>query len=81
MLRILEETVPVQRIWIDMAEQPDMPAGPFEFAPDDELLDVARAMFLALTENKGLSEDEAREHMRGLEVFGALADDPALGGA
>lgn len=80
MLAMLEQTVPVQRIWLDMAEQPDMPAGPFEFSPDDELLDVAKAMFAALIENKGLTEDQAREHMRGLEVFGGLVDDLAMSG-
>lgn len=80
LLSMLEETVPVQRIWLDMAEQPDMPAGPYEFTPDDEVLEVAKALFVAMIENQGLTVEQARDRMRGLEVFGAIADTLTLDG-
>jgi len=74
LLSILEETVPVQRIWIDMAEQPDMPAAPYEFSPDEEVADVARTLFRAMVENQGLTREQAHNRLRGMEIFGPIAD-------
>ena len=39
LLRLVEETVPVQRIWIDTAENQDGVAGPFEGESNRKLKD------------------------------------------
>lgn len=72
LLTLLEETVPVHRIWIDMSEQPDSPAAPFELTSDDETAGVMRSMFAALTENRGLTADQAITRLRAMGVFGEL---------
>lgn len=69
MLRVIEETVPVQRIWLDSAETADSePPSPDERMPDD-LLELLREEYQRLTMNKGLSAERAREHLSRTSPF------------
>lgn len=79
LLRLIEETVPVQRIWLDTAEDKETPRTGFAGAPDDEVMETLSSMFEALVKFRGLSPTEARERLgrtppfdRHLELVAAL---------
>lgn len=63
MLRVIEETVPVQRIWLDTAENKDTPRTEFEGEPNEAVMEVATVLFEDLLTRKGLNVDEARKAM------------------
>lgn len=69
MLRVIEETVPVQRIWLDTAENKETPRTGFEGEPNAAVVEVARVLFDDLIERKGLSVEEARKAMLRTEPF------------
>lgn len=69
MLRVIEETVPVQRIWLDTAENRDTPQTGFEGEPNEAVLDVAKVLFNDLINRKCLSVDEARKSLLRTEPF------------
>lgn len=63
LLRLIEETVPVQRIWLDTAEDKETPRTGFAGAPDSEVMETLSTMFEALVKFRGLSPTEARERL------------------
>lgn len=69
MLRVIEETVPVQRIWLDTAENKETPCTGFEGEPTAAVIEVATVLFDDLMERKGLGADEARKAMLKIEPF------------
>ncbi len=69
MLRVIEETVPVQRIWLDTAENKETPRTSFEGEPNAVVIEVASVLFTDLIERKGLSVEEARKSMLRTEPF------------
>jgi hypothetical protein len=69
MLRVIEETVPVQRIWLDTAENKETPRTSFEGEPNAAIIEVASVLFDDLIERKGLSIAEARNSMLRTEPF------------
>lgn len=69
MLRVIEETVPVQRIWLDTAENKETPRTGFEGEPNTAVIGVATVLFNDLLERKGMSVDEARKSMLRTEPF------------
>jgi Histidine kinase-, DNA gyrase B-, and HSP90-like ATPase len=69
MLRVIEETVPVQRIWLDTAENKETPRTGFEGEPNTAVIEVASVLFNDLIERKGLSAEEARKSMLRTEPF------------
>ena len=69
MLRVIEETVPVQRIWLDTAEHKETPRTHFEGEPNEAVIEVAGVLFNDLIERKGLSVEEARKSMLRTEPF------------
>lgn len=69
MLRVIEETVPVQRIWLDTAENKDTPRTGFEGEPNSTVIEVASILFKDLMDRKGLSVEEARKSMLRTEPF------------
>jgi hypothetical protein len=69
MLRVIEETVPVQRIWLDTAENKETPRTGFEGEPNAAVVEVAQVLFDDLIERKGLSLEEARKSMARTEPF------------
>lgn len=69
MLRVIEETVPVQRIWLDTAENKETPYTGFEGEPNEAVIEVATVLFNDLVERKGNSIEEARNAMLKTEPF------------
>lgn len=69
MLRVIEETVPVQRIWLDTTENRETPRTGFEGEPTAAVIEVATVLFNDLIERKGLSQEEARKSMLRTEPF------------
>lgn len=63
LLRLVEETVPVQRIWLDTAEDKETPRTGFSDVPDTEILETLQAMYDALVAFRGLSPSEARDRL------------------
>jgi hypothetical protein len=69
MLRVIEETVPVQRIWLDTAENKETPRTGFDGEPNAAIIEVASVLFNDLIERKNLSVEEARKSMSRTEPF------------
>jgi len=69
MLRVIEETVPIQRIWLDTAENKETPRTGFEGEPNEAVIEVASVLFNDLIERKGLSVEDARKSMLRTEPF------------
>ncbi len=69
MLRVIEETVPVQKIWLDTAENKETPLTGFDGEPNAAVVEVATVLFVDLIERKGLSVEEARKSMSRTEPF------------
>ena len=69
MLRCVEETVPVQRIWLDTAEQKETPLTGFAGEPDQEATRVLEVMFRTLVLRRGLSPAAARDRLSRTEPF------------
>ncbi len=63
LLRLVEETVPVQRIWLDTADDKETPRTGFAGAPDNEVMETLSSMFEALVKFRGLSPTEARDRL------------------
>lgn len=63
LLRLIEETVPVQRIWLDTSEDKETPRTGFAGATDSEVMETLSSMFEALVKYRGLSLTEARERL------------------
>jgi hypothetical protein len=74
MLRIIEETVPVQRIWLDTAEARETPRTGFTSDPPEEVSQVLRVMFRNMTERKGLSAEAAIARLLVTEPFQNFPD-------
>lgn len=69
MLRIIEETIPVQRIWLDTTEAKETPLTQFEGEASNEVKTVLEVMFRNLTTKKGFSAEAAREKLAHTEPF------------
>ena len=76
MLRFLEETVPIQKIWLDAAEMNHGNAIPYEGVEEDILFaDMKRTWELLL--EAGVPEDEARMRINSMEPFNRYPDEVA----
>lgn len=87
MLRIVEETIPVQRIWLDTTEGRETPRTGFAGEVPTEVMAVLQVMYRNLVLRKGLSADSAREQLLHMEPFNnypdlvaVLPDEPVIGG-
>ena len=74
LLRLVEETVPVQRIWLDTAEDKETPRTGFAGAPDDEVMETMSSMFEALVKFRKLNPTEARERLGRTPPFDRYLD-------
>lgn len=74
MLRVIEESVPVQRIWLDTAEGKEAPRNGFANCPPQDVLQVAGVLFRQMIERKGLSPAEAVEMLLKTEPFHLYPD-------
>jgi hypothetical protein len=68
MLRVLEETVPVQQIWLDTAEDRADQALPYEDVGFDVLRGDLRVLF-GLLRKSGINAATAKERLRVMEPF------------
>jgi len=69
MLRVIEETVPVQRIWLDTTEAHETPRTGFAGDPPSEVRAVLIVMYRNLVLRKGMSPSLAREQLLHTEPF------------
>ena len=83
MLRVIQETVPVQRIWLDTSEGRETPRTGFAGEPSSEVQDVLMVIYRNLVVRKGVSPHLAREQLLHTEPFNdcpdlvaALPDEP-----
>jgi hypothetical protein len=75
MLRVIEETVPVQRIWLDTSEQRETPRTGFAGAPASDVDAVLMVIYRNMVLRKGLSCADARSALKQMEPF---SDYPGL---
>lgn len=69
MLRVIEETVPVQRIWLDTTEAKETPRTGFAGEAPSEVRSVLVVMYRNLVERKGMAPELAREQLLRIEPF------------
>jgi hypothetical protein len=69
MLRVIEETVPVQRIWLDTTEGKDVPRTGFSGNLSSEVLAVLEVMYRNMVTRKGMLPDMAKELLLRTEPF------------
>ena len=69
MLRILEETVPVEQIWLDAAEKPEEAARPFHGSTAKQRREIIEIAYDAIKRNRRLSHTETIALMLGCEEF------------
>jgi hypothetical protein len=84
MLRVIEETVPVQRIWLDTTEGRETPRIGFSETAPADVLAVLEPVYRNLVLRKGLSPAAARDRLLHTEPFNGwpalvagLPDNPA----
>ena len=75
MLRVVEETVPVQQIWLDEADRKGEVAGPFHGVTAKQRRGVVETAYEAIRRNLCLTHEETVEVLRKCEEF---ADEEAL---
>jgi hypothetical protein len=69
LLRIIEETVPVQKIWLDTAEAKETPRTAFAEQPSESVVEVLTAVFEDLTIRRGMSKELAKNTLLSSEPF------------
>jgi len=69
LLRIIEETVPVQRIWLDTAEAKETPRTGFAEQPSESIMEVLSAVYEDLTIRRGMSSEAAKKTLLSSEPF------------
>jgi hypothetical protein len=68
-LRVIEETVPVQRIWLDTVEKGEVKSSNFVLSPTPEIMEVLFGMYRHLTTRVGLTPEAARNQLFSSEPF------------
>lgn len=63
MLRVIEESVPIQRIWLDTVERGDVPIAVGDDAIPPELMDTLRDMYTDLVKRIGLVPEVAVQQL------------------
>jgi len=69
MLRVIEETVPVQRIWLDTAENGDTPRTGFSGEPNAAVVEVLRALYDDMVGRRGMTPESAKNQLLRTEPF------------
>ena len=74
MLRVIEETVPVQRIWLDTAENKETPRTGFEGEPPAAVIEVAAVLFgRGVPEVVEADDQHVRQRGEGRDVAAQVA--------
>jgi hypothetical protein len=74
MLRVIEETVPVQRIWLDTTENGEAAAGGFASGQRAEIEQVIAVVYRNLRRHVGLEPAMARTRLLQTEPFNRFPD-------
>jgi hypothetical protein len=74
LLRIIEETVPVQKIWLDTAEAKETPRTAFAEQPPESVIEVLTAVFEDMTIRRGMSSELAKKNLLSSEPFNRYPD-------
>ena len=74
MIRVIEETVPVQKIWLDSAEGKDVLRSGFSGEAPKEVLDILKIMYRNLVVRKGIEPELAKAQLLRTEPFQNFAD-------
>lgn len=69
MLRVIEETVPVQRIWLDTVENKEMPRTGFAGEPSEAVLDVLKTLYADMVDRRGMSDEAAKRTLMATDPF------------
>ncbi len=69
MLRVVEETVPVQRIWLDTAENKDTPTTGFSGEPPENVVQVLQVFYADMISRRCMSSELAKKTLLGMEPF------------
>lgn len=69
MLRVIEETVPIQRIWLDTAEHKETPRTGFSGEPPEAVVSVLKTLFSDMIGRKGMSVESAKRALLSTEPF------------
>jgi hypothetical protein len=69
MIRVIEETVPVQRIWLDTAENKDIPLTGFAGEPPENVIEVLKTIFDDMVGRRCISPDLAKKMLLSTEPF------------
>lgn len=69
MLRVIEETVPVQRIWLDTAENKDTPRTGFSGEPPEQVIEVLQTLFEDMIGRRGMSHAAAKRALSATDPF------------
>ncbi|MDP4028381.1 MAG: ATP-binding protein [Gallionella sp.] len=84
MLRVVEETVPVQRIWLDTAENKETPQTGFVGEPSEKVVAVLKTIYADMIGRRGMSPANAKKMLAVTEPFqnypglvAGLQDEPA----
>src|SRR5262249_39455415 len=67
MLRVLEETIPVQRIWLDTTEARETPRTGFAGEPPAEIAAILSVMYRNMVLRKEISPSIARDRLLSTE--------------
>lgn len=78
MLRVIEETVPIQRIWLDSAEAVDKEVPATGTSVPDELMELLTEEYRNLISARGLSPDQARHQLSRTAPFHRFPEAIAL---
>lgn len=69
MIRVIEETVPVQRIWLDTAENKETPRTGFAGEPPEAIVGVLKTLYQDMVGRRGLSPEAAKRMLMSTEPF------------
>lgn len=69
MLKLIEETVPIQRIWLDTAENNEAPLIGFSTESSEEVLNILKTLYRNMIQIKNMSPEEAKTNLKKTEPF------------
>ncbi len=69
LLRLVEEYIPIQQIWIDAAEGDENQSQPFESAASREIVELIQLLYRAYR-SSGLTHQDALDRLKATEGFG-----------
>ena len=69
LFRLLEQTVPVEKIWIDTVEQGELPALPLSEETREQRRDFAKKLLNILSKAGGVDEACARQQLKRMSPF------------